>query len=64
MLGCRLCPAGKYNNNLNAWNLDTNYDTDTQQRCADNSRNLNPPGGSRPGPESSNPPPKVGKPGG
>lgn len=37
MLGCRLCPAGKYNNNENAWNLDPEYDTDDQQRCVANS---------------------------
>ena len=37
MLGCRLCPAGKYNNNDNVWNLDENYDSMTQQRCAANS---------------------------
>ena len=38
MLGCRLCPAGKYNNNENAWNLDADYDSGNgQSRCAANS---------------------------
>lgn len=36
MLGCTMCPAGKYNNNDNAWNIDPDYDSDAHQRCAYN----------------------------
>ena len=36
MLGCTMCPAGKYNNNDNAWNINPDYDSDAHQRCANN----------------------------